>query len=62
MSKKHYMTQKNFDALLAAIAEGGAILRGEQPAARRTILVPLQSNEKAKRRPQGRNSLRSHRT
>lgn len=36
--RKHIMSDEHFTALLGAIAEGGAILRGEIPAARRTII------------------------
>lgn len=38
MSKKHLMANEDFAALLGAVAEGGAMLRGELPAARRTTL------------------------
>lgn len=38
MRKKHIMSIEDFAALRGAIAEGGAILRGEVPAARRTVI------------------------
>lgn len=38
MSKKQIMSPEDFAALRGAIAEGGAILRGELPAARRTVI------------------------
>lgn len=38
MSKKQIMSDEDFAALRGAIAEGGAIMRGELPAARRTVI------------------------
>ena len=38
MSKKQIMSVEDFAALRGAIAEGGAVLRGEVPAARRTVI------------------------
>jgi putative transcriptional regulator len=38
MSKKNYMANNDFEALLTAVAEGGAIMRGEREPSRRTTL------------------------